>query len=178
MRRSILLVTLLLAGCSANAGPVLAPGPATSAPVSPQVSSPVPPKTTSSPVPPANTSSGLPAITMTAGGGFAPQSQIWTIAPDGTWTYRLGNHLGVRPSTAPTRTGRLSAAQIRELAALVRDPALVTELHTPRVQCDVTDGPDERLKVGQLERMASWCPENLPHIAQLRTWIQQVTTGS
>jgi hypothetical protein len=116
----------------------------------------------------------LPPITMTSGGGFAGTAWIWSISPDGSWTYQVQEH-GQQP--AQRRSGQLSEAQRRQIAALATDPALQTELRVPRPKCNVSDGEDERLKVGPVERIASWCKEDLPNITRLRDWILATTTG-
>jgi hypothetical protein len=116
----------------------------------------------------------LPPITVTAGGGFAPTAWIWSISPDGSWTYQVTNH-GLAPDEE--RRGHLTERQRRELAALATDPALQAELRVPRAPCDVTDGDNARTKVGTVERVASWCPEDLPNIARLRAWIRAATSG-
>jgi hypothetical protein len=116
----------------------------------------------------------LPPITVTSGGGFAPTAWIWSISPDGSWTYQVTHH-GMVPDQS--RRGHLTEEQRRQLAALATDPALQAELRRPRPPCDVTDGDNARTKVGTVERVASWCPEDLPNIARLRAWIQAATTG-
>ncbi|MET0493766.1 MAG: hypothetical protein ABW000_11625 [Actinoplanes sp.] len=119
---------------------------------------------------PITTAPALPAITMTSGGGFEGTSQVWTVAPDGSWKW---THEG---TAAPPRAGRLTEAQRRELAVLATDPLLQHELRGRRHRCDISDGPEERLEVGSLRYLAGWCDGRRPHIAELRTRIPALTT--
>jgi hypothetical protein len=116
----------------------------------------------------------LPAITMTSGGGFAPESWVWTIAPDGAWTFTEQTRLA--SAGTRSRTGRLTDAQRRELAGLANDPALLTELATSPGPCSVSDGTEERLQVGSVGYLANWCGEHRPHIDHLRERIIALTT--
>jgi hypothetical protein len=144
---AVLLTALLLTRSRAELAPLLVPGPPASV--------------------------ELPPITVTAGGGFSATAWIWSISPDGSWTYQVRNH-GLAPDQQ--RSGHLTEEQRRLIAALATDPALQGELRVPLPHCKISDGDDARTKVGAVERVASWCPEDLPHIARLRAWIKAAIT--
>lgn len=118
----------------------------------------------------------LPTITMTTGGGFEGRSRQWTITPDGSWTW-TEEFRGTGASPEPPRTGRLTEAQRGELAVLATEPALGFELSKDHAPCTVSDGSSERLEVGSLRYVASWCREDRPRIAHLRERILSFTTG-
>lgn len=117
----------------------------------------------------------LPAIDMTSGGGFDGQSESWTIAVDGWWTYTYVSRVNSAPATA--RHGQLTDDQRRELALMADDIALHTEMRKARSSCEVSDGPSERLQVGPIRYVASWCDEYRPLIRQFRARIRSLTTG-
>jgi hypothetical protein len=123
----------------------------------------------------------LPGIRMTSGGGFEGTSREWTIAPDGSWTWVRKDksmRLDAGPSlNPPPRTGRLTEKQRTELAVLAIDPLLLRELRRSTGRCEVSDGPDERLEVGDVHYVASWCKKNRPHIDHLRARIRAFTTA-
>jgi hypothetical protein len=118
----------------------------------------------------------LPEIAMTSGGGFETSSQRWTIAPDGSWTWTREDK-GNQVSPAPPRTGKLTEPRVEELAVLATEPALRRELRRGHRSCDISDGSSEHLDVGSLRYLASWCPEDRPHIRRLRERIVSLTTG-
>jgi hypothetical protein len=121
---------------------------------------------------PITTTPTLPAITMTSGGGFEETSQVWTVGPDGSWTW---THEG---TAEPPRAGRLTEDQRRELAVLATDPLLQHELRGRRHRCEISDGPAESLEVGSLRYLAGWCDGRRPHIARMRARIPDLTTTS
>ena len=113
----------------------------------------------------------LPAIVMTGGGGFEGGSQRWTISPGGAWIWERDFEewrSGPRPTP---RTGRLTGAAARELAAVANDPDLVREMRRPHERCSSSDGSYEYLEVGSNDYLAGWCDENRPHIDRLRARI-------
>ena len=123
----------------------------------------------------------LPEITMTSGGGFEASSQVWKIGADGSWTWAREDkpvRSGDVPSQQPARSGRLTEAQRSELAALATDPRLRDELRRAHEDCQVSDGPTERLEVGSIDYLANWCHERRPRIQQLRARIVSLTTAS
>jgi len=113
---------------------------------------------------------------MTGGGGFDPTSSVWTIAPDGSWTFT--EKIRIQSPRATSRSGRLTDAQHREIALLANDPALLAEMRTAHGSCSVSDGPDERPEIGAIRYSASWCKERRPRIDHLRSRIVALTTGS
>lgn len=130
---------------------------------------------------PTGTPEALPAITMTSGGGFDGSSQTWVIGTDGSWTWlREDKSMGPgdRPSPPPARSGRLTEAQRAELALLATDPQLRGELRADHDDCTISDGPAERLTVGPVKYLASWCDEFRPRIQRLRERITALTTGA
>jgi hypothetical protein len=123
--------------------------------------------------PPA-TAADLPAITMTSGGGFAGSSQVWTISPDGSWTWAREDR-STRAPDPPPRFGRLTGPQREELAVLATDPRLRLELRRPPRPCHVSDGDAERLNVGPVRYLAGWCLDYRPRIRRLRARIDFFT---
>jgi hypothetical protein len=120
----------------------------------------------------------LPPIVMTSHGGFETVSQKWAIAADGSWTFLESTKSFMsHPAEATTRSGRLTAKQQHELAHLATDPALYYELRTVSGRCTVSDGSTERLEVGSVRYLASWCREYRPLIARIRARIEAFTTG-
>jgi hypothetical protein len=123
----------------------------------------------------------LPEITMTSGGGFETSSQVWKIAPDGSWTWvRVDKQMSKDdvPSQRPPRNGRLTETQRRELAVLATDPRLRRELRRAPGHCNVSDGAEEHLDVGSIKYLANWCNEIRPRIQYLRARIVSLTAGS
>jgi hypothetical protein len=120
----------------------------------------------------------LPPIVMTSHGGFETMSQEWTIAADSSWTFSESTKSFMsHPATTTTRSGRFTAEQQHELAALAADPALDFELRTATGRCTVSDGSTERLDVGSVRYIASWCREYRPLIARIRARIEALTIG-
>ena len=120
----------------------------------------------------------LPHIIMTSHGGLEGMSQKWAIAADGSWTFtELIQSFMSHPAKTTTRSGRLTPQQEHELVALAVDPALYVELQTVPGRCTVCDGPTERLEVGSVRYIASWCRQNLPLIAEIRARIEAFTIG-
>jgi hypothetical protein len=77
----------------------------------------------------------------------------------------------------PPRSGRLTEAQRNELTGLAVDPLLLQELRTTPGRCEVSDGPEERLEVGEVHYLANWCRADRPRIEHLRERITTFTTG-
>lgn len=117
---------------------------------------------------------------MTSGGGFQGSSQVWKIAPDGSWSWVHEDTIvhGEVPSQKPPRNGRLTETQRNELAVLANDPRLRRELRKAPGRCTISDGPEERLEVGSTKYLANWCHEDRPRIKHLRERIVSLTTGS
>jgi hypothetical protein len=120
----------------------------------------------------------LPPIIMTSHGGFETMSQKWAIAADGSWTFTESTKSFMsHPAEKTARSGRLTAEQQHALAVLAADPALYYELQTAPGRCTTSDGPTERLDVGSVRYVASWCPEYRPLIARIRARIEALTIG-
>ena len=120
----------------------------------------------------------LPPIVMTSHGGFETMSQRWAIAADGSWTFTESTKSFMsHPAETTTHSGRLTAEQQHELAVLAADPALYYELRTAPGRCTISDGPTERLDVGSVRYVASWCREYRPLIARIRARIEAFTIG-
>jgi hypothetical protein len=117
----------------------------------------------------------LPPIVMTAHGGLEANVETWSIAPDGSWTWR--HDIRIRPLRSVSRSGTLSAEQRRELAVLATDPALRAEMRTANPECTISDGPNERLDVGRLRYWTSWCEERRPHVVRIRARLTAMTWG-
>jgi hypothetical protein len=118
----------------------------------------------------------LPPIRMTSHGGFDSSSDTWLIAADGSWTFT--NSVRSLPPRTTTRTGRLTDAQLRDLAPLARDPALTVEMSIEPGSCTISDGATERLEIGSVRYLANWCDEFRPLTARIRARIVALTVGS
>jgi hypothetical protein len=123
------------------------PAPPTSAEPSVTTTNGPRPTTTSPRASRAPTPTGL---TVTSAGGFAGLRRQIEIAADGSWTFT-----DLRNGTS--QRGQLSAAQRKELARLVSDPALVREARTPAAPGACADAFVYTIVTGELSFRYEQC---------------------
>ncbi|WP_018351837.1 hypothetical protein [Longispora albida] len=132
------------------------------------------PSATPVPSPPASQSATrVPAeVIIVITGGIAGRSDMWTIAPDGSWRH-------TDPSGAKVKkTGKLTGEQLQELTSRVHSPALKAEFDLPGKPGTCPDGITMVLRSGPVSGVVPSCGVQgpMPRFGDLTSFVQRVTT--
>jgi hypothetical protein len=174
--RTVLLVAaaalaLPVAGCASSDSPLIgaspsSPAPSASSPGATPTTPPPPPSTGNQPPPPAT---GTARVVVRRTGGIAGVQQTLIVQPNGEWAY-TSNRAG--QSGGKQLTGKLTADQMSQLQAQLRDPDLATEARNRPGPGHCNDGFNYVVSVGDISIAWQSCmssnePKTATEIARL-----------
>ncbi|WP_412540685.1 hypothetical protein R8Z50_33615 [Longispora sp. K20-0274] len=154
-RALVVLALLALPACTSTARPEPLPAPSPSATARPTA---------------APTGFGTQMILL-RNGGLKGGSDMWKIEASGAWRLTDADGKKVRAS------GTLTAVQLAELAGMLNDPALPSELATPARPETCPDGITYVLNSGPASGVIPSCglEAPTPHFVELAAFVGRVT---